>query len=177
MSSIENYPFDIVVRTKRIINESYNYFEKKDLEVSLLMNCLLGLIVVVSENKKLFNSIFPGKIDQSFSHYIPDKIGYIIQGNPDKNINLLSDNSIDIPILHKGDFNKVNKTQFIKLIRNGIAHQNIEGINDKGKWKGIRIWNLTRYETKNFEVVFTTDEIKQLSLYIADQYTKKLEGK
>jgi hypothetical protein len=63
--------------------------------------------------------------------------------------------------------------KFLKSLRNGVAHQNIEPINEDGKWTGVRIWNLSHPEkVKDFEASFNYKQLKNLSLFLAQKYVE-----
>jgi hypothetical protein len=48
-----NYPKDFVERTKKLVETHYECIKTtNELEVTFLINCLLGLIVAVAENGK-----------------------------------------------------------------------------------------------------------------------------
>jgi outer membrane protein assembly factor BamD (BamD/ComL family) len=77
MGAIENYKIAIVKRTKEILQNYYPTFEQEDREVTFLMNCLLGLIIAITEAEKIDEKILRGKIDEKFIRNIPDKVGFI----------------------------------------------------------------------------------------------------
>ena len=77
MSAPVNYKIEFVKRTKEILEENFQFFQEKDREVTFLLNCLLGLIVTISENEKRKNNVFRGAIDPDFLNLIPEKIGFI----------------------------------------------------------------------------------------------------
>ena len=54
MSAIENYKIEFIKRTKEILEGNFQILEEKDREVTFLLNCLLGLIVTISENEKRY---------------------------------------------------------------------------------------------------------------------------
>jgi len=65
MSENINYKEEIVKRTKDLLETKFEGLKNDDREVTFLMNCLLGLIIAVSEKEKetpIFN-----KIDNRFS--------------------------------------------------------------------------------------------------------------
>jgi hypothetical protein len=173
MSAIENYPIDFVKRTRDLLINNFEQFKDKDLEVTFLLNCLLGLIVSVSENKES-NSIFNEKMDDEFLKILPEKIGFKIKDST--NYELVDINTINIEIGHREELTDWFKRDFISKIRNGIAHQHIEAINEDGKWVGVKLWNINN-KLKDFEIIFTIQEIKKLSLKIAEEYLKSRESK
>ena len=169
MSAIKNYKIDFVTRTKDLLNDNFSDFENKDKEVTFLLNCLLGLIVNVSENEKKSNLTIKGNIDEDFLSNIPDKIGFVIKKQHKKDLTNTDLTDIQTKVGHKTELKNYNKLWFVNKLRNGIAHQNIEGINDNHKWVGLRLWN-TNNDVKDFEVIFTIDELRKLALKIADEY-------
>ncbi|TRX33993.1 HEPN family nuclease [Flavobacterium restrictum] len=170
MSSIKNYQIDFVNRTKKLLSENFEDFKNRDLESTLLLNCLLGLIVVVSENEKNGNKSLKGKIDESFLNFIPQKIGFLIKSQHKKDLTEIELTNIQTEVGHRNDLTKFEKLWFVNKIRNGIAHQNIEGINENDLWIGIKLWNTNNEKTKDFEVIFTMEELKKLALKIAEDY-------
>lgn len=172
MSAIKNYKIDFVSRTKELLNDNFADFKTKDKEVTFLLNCLLGLIVNVSENEKKSKLTFKGKIDADFISQLPDKVGFIIKKQHSEDLTDERVKKIEIKIGHKSDLKSQDKFWFINKLRNGIAHQNIEGINEGDKWVGVRIWN-TYNEERDFEIIFTIDQLKNLAIKIADDYLTK----
>ena len=170
MTEITNYRIDFVERTKEILQENYPEFKDNNREVTFLLNCLLGLIITVSENEKKLNKVFKGNIDNDFLKFIPEKIGFVEKTNnidlTDKDLTIF-----ELAVCHKTSLIKETKLWFVNKIRNCIAHQNIEGMNENGKWIGVRLWN-QKDSTKDFEIIFTVEEIKNLAIELATQYLK-----
>ncbi|UCE46511.1 MAG: hypothetical protein JSW47_12915 [Phycisphaerales bacterium] len=52
MAEMKSYPVEFIQRTHELLDKSFHDFAKEDREVTFLMNCLLGLIVTLSENEK-----------------------------------------------------------------------------------------------------------------------------
>ncbi len=172
MSSIEKYPVEFVRRTKEILNEHYPYFEQKDREVTFLLNCLLGLIITSFENAPKDKGLFNSEIDGEFLELLPDEVGYLKIGQIEEDLISEETKNINLKIYHKSDLRgEINKLNIIRLIRNAIAHQNMEAINEDGNWIGIKIWNMNR-KVKNFEAIFSNNEIKVLANYIAEEYLR-----
>jgi len=169
MSAIKNYRIEFVERTRDLLNNNFSDFKDKDREVTFLLNCLLGLIVNVSENEKKTNLTFKGKINDDFLLNLPEKIGFIIKSSDKHNLTDSNLTKIDTKVGHKDDLKECTKLWFVNKLRNGIAHQNIEGINDNDVWTGLKLWNTTN-ELIDFEVIFTIEELKKLTLKIADDY-------
>jgi len=170
MTEIKNYPIDFIKRTQEILLEHYQHFEDKDREVTFLLNCLLGLIITIAENKKREETIFKGNIDEQFLSLIPDRVGFI--DSKKLNIDLTEKDltEVTINVGHKNDLKKKAKSWFLNKIRNGIAHQNIEQINEDEKWIGVRLWNIDYDRKKNFEIIFTIEELKKLAIELSRKY-------
>ena len=83
MGATENYRIDFIKRTKEILKENFQSFEEKDREVTFLLNCLLGLIVTISENEKTEKKVFKDNIDNDFLTMIPNKIGFVKRDRAD----------------------------------------------------------------------------------------------
>lgn len=179
----ENYKIDFVARTKEILEEDYSHFEGKGREVTFLLNCLLGLVVTISENEKENQQVFQGKIDDDFLELIPDKIGFYLnpeQVNPEQESCILIDvSSVEcrVRVGHKKELRKKTKLWLINRIRNGIAHQNIEGISKEGQWTGVCLWNIDKKSRKDFEIIFTIDELKNFAIGLSSRYLNEIQSK
>ena len=169
MSSIENYKIEFIKRTKEILEGNFHVFEEKDREVTFLLNCLLGLIVTISENEKKKEKVFEGNIDTNFLTLIPDKIGFVGRNQADDDLTNTDLTEVSVKVGHKDDLKKNSKLWLINKIRNGIAHQNIEGINENDRWIGVRLWN-TNNSKKDFEIIFVIEELKRFAIALADKY-------
>jgi hypothetical protein len=174
MGAIENYRIDFVKRTNEILKENFrNFKEEKDREVTFLLNCLLGLIVAISENEKIEKKVFNDNIDDDFLAMIPNKIGFVERDRVDDDLTNVNLVKLNIKVGHKEDLKGKNKLWLINKIRNGIAHQNIEGINENKRWIGVRLWNNTNDSKKDFEIIFTIEELKNLAIALSDKYLEE----
>jgi hypothetical protein len=128
MGAIPNNNFDthFIARTRKII-DGY----KGTYNITLLLNCLLGLIVLPSE--------FYGRQSRTFFETeianIPE-LNDIVNGitfNPTKRKN--------------GSWiaDKKNLRNLIKKVRNGVSHQQIECVDDNGKWDRVVIRDFNSY--------------------------------
>lgn len=169
MSAIKRYRIDFVTRTKELLNDNFSDFKTKDKEVTFLLNCLLGLIITVSENGKKANQSIKGLIDEDFLACIPTNIGFIIKEHHKQDLTKEIVTKIQTTIGHKAELKSCEKLWFVKKLRNAIAHQNIEGINENNNWVGVRLWN-TYNDVRDFEVIFTIEELRELALKIANEY-------
>lgn len=130
---------DFAQRTKHLI-ESY----KGEYEVTLLVNCCLGLLVVPKE--KHFNKIPDEEI--------PIKTG--IWG--------LNRESITV----KCDQCGYSLRHVIRRIRNGICHFNIKSIPDEHK----NITSLEICDGKDFSVTLSIAQLQELALSLTDHVYK-----
>jgi hypothetical protein len=136
-----NYRKDIVERTKRLIETHYDCIKKtSQLEVTFLINCLLGLVVAVSENKKgkgkvkdkifLQNILKTEYLDKSYDWFLP------------KIRNAIAHQNIEP--------------------RNDSENKKWTGVK---MWN----WN-EHNKKKDFEIELTNEELKDLALKIAEDY-------
>jgi len=77
---------------------------------------------------------------------------------------------LNVKVSHKDDLKKKSKLWLINKIRNGIAHQNIEGVNENGKWIGVRLCNKNNDSKKDFEIVFAIEELKRFAITLSNKY-------
>ncbi|SHK16423.1 hypothetical protein SAMN02745216_02992 [Desulfatibacillum alkenivorans DSM 16219] len=174
MTEMHSFSRDFVKRTHEMLVNSYCHFLEKDKEVTFLLNCLLGLIVTVSENPDR-DSPFSGDIDDEFFNVIPNQIGYIQFNELD--VGNLCDTQVTstpgLSVKHKIDLkNNMKKSWFIRKIRHAIAHTNIEPLNQHGSIVSVRLYNITKSKIKDFEIIFTVDQLRVFALYISDEYGK-----
>lgn len=159
MGAIREYKLEFPKRTIYLLDS----FRKQEVDyrydVTLLMNCLLGLIVLAVENSDR-EKLMPGKVDTGLLEMLPHKVKY---KRGKKGIQEVS-----------ADFLKsLDKLELLKKIRNGIAHQNILGINENGIWAGVKLWNINKSGEINFEMTLSTEQLYSLATYISKHYLKK----
>ena len=172
MGKITYYPIEFIERTKEILQKDFHYFEEKNKEVTFLMNCLLGLIVTVSEEENRKLEVFKGKIDDDFLDLVPKKIGFVEGTQMDDNFDL-TDNSVtelNLPVGHWDDLKKKDKFWFLNKIRTAIAHQNIKGVNENEKWVGVSLYNETNSKLKDFQITFTIENLRKFANEISEKY-------
>ena len=160
MGAIKNDKFDIqfIERTRKII-DGY----KGTYNITLLLNCLLGLIVLPSEfYKRKARTFFDADIAD-----IPE-LNDLVNGitfNPTKrqNGNWVAD--------------RKNLRNLVKKVRNGVSHQQIECIDDNGKWDKVVIKDFNSYNQNNLEleVSWTPKQLKEFALFVADNYKTEIE--
>ena len=173
MSAVNKYNKEFVRRTKEILENEYKNFQKKDREVTFLMNCLLGLIIAVSENSKESATPLKNNINEEFLKYIPEKVGFIINGRKAlehaQDLTNMDNTKIESKIGHKKELSDEAILFLITKLRNGIAHQHIKVVENNKQWTGVKIWNMYN-EIKDFEIEFTIEELKNLAIKIAEIY-------
>lgn len=155
MGSIKNETFDIqfIERTKEVIE---NY--KGTYNITLLLNCMLGLIVLPSEfYKRKSRNFFDVEIDK-------------IQEIQDLTKNILFN-----PTKRKKNTwveDKRSLKNLIKKIRNGVSHQQIECVDENGRWDKVIIRDFNTYNNDNLEleVSWTPTQLKIFALFVADSY-------
>jgi len=159
MGGIKKEEFDIefISRTERIL-KGY----KGQLNITLLLNCLLGLIVLPSEyyNRKsrTFFDVELKDIPELTSHFTN------IHFNPTKR--------------KKNGWvaDKKSLKNLIKKIRNGVSHQQIECIGSKAKWNEITIrdYNIGNHHNLELQVSWTPKQLKEFALYVAERYKSEI---
>ncbi|MCH8032717.1 MAG: hypothetical protein IH950_03025 [Bacteroidetes bacterium] len=172
MGAIKEYRIDIVERTLEILKKFYPEFEENEREVTFLMNCLLGLIIAISESENQNRNLLRGNITEDFIENIPDTIGFVHTININEDLTNQDLTNINVKVGHKSDLLGKDKFWLISKIRNCIGHQNIKGINKEGKWIGVRLWNIIN-SRKDFEIVFTIDEIKTFAIDLAERFIRQ----
>ena len=175
MSGI-TYNKDFIKRTRELLKNHFSKLEKEDLEVTFLMNCLLGLIVSISENKGYFNKVLDNNIDEDFLSNLPKNICFIKLNKSTVNLINCSESNIKLKISKKVDLKNYKKKWFINKLRNGIAHQHINEINDNDndndneKWIGVEIWNETKSNIIDFRISFQIKELYDFVLFLSEQF-------
>lgn len=176
---MEDYPIGFIRRTKEILEKNYPHFEENDREVTFLLNCLLGLIVAVREAEvKSKVKVFDGNIDDDFLALVPETIGFVKTTDNDigKDLTESNVNRVDFPVSHKKDLGNQTKPWLLKMIRHGIAHQNLLPINNDGEWVGVRLWNEPVRKVKDFEIVFMIEELKKFAIGLSSKYLNAKES-
>jgi hypothetical protein len=118
--------------------------------VSLLLNCTLGLIVLPYEK---------------------------IQGNEPKLWQANIDTMPGQPWT-KLQFTSKPRTfgNLLRTIRNGIAHQRIEPVNQGGRISGVIIRNVTQRGKQNLEIKFNEAQLKEFALLVANDFLTALRA-
>lgn len=149
----QNYHKEFTERTKKLLEKYYNLEKREEgYEFTFLMNCLLGLVVVIKENDE--------NISKDFQNFLDTHIGDMTE--IPTNITLKEDLENETLLLK----------DFLRLLRNGIAHQNVEPTKKENIWAGVKFYNLNNGGKGkiNFEVVFTQEELRKFALFLANKY-------
>lgn len=150
----DKYDTEFIKRTKLIIKKYQGEYE-----ITLLLNCLLGLIILPSEyyrKKKLKNFDVDLNSFKELINLLPN--GYTF------------DPTIYDSKLKKQNPDKKTLKVFLKKIRNGIAHQNIEPKNIEGKWVGITIKDINKNNHIELDIYFDIVNFKKFVLLISNEY-------
>ena len=147
---IIDFNVEFIVRTKDILLK-YN----GDFENTNLINCTLGLLILPYENVKESEHEF---WDRDLSAVSELQFLRIRRFEP-------------IQGLKKGVIKCYPKSLkvFLQKVRNGIAHRQIQAMNDDGKFAGICVYNY-HGEHKDLEVEFPHDDLRKFALFIADAF-------
>lgn len=184
---IHEYPKEFVERTLRLIKECYSDAKTKELEVTFLLNCLLGLIVATHENIENSEYFISTRLtDPEVNKYIPKAIAKVNLKEINTSIKeIINQKSLVTQLDDRIEFNNTiniekysqlkNMTlkQFVRNLRNGIAHQNLMATSDNEHWKGVRIWNHNSDGIKDFEVEFTISELKKFAVFVGEKFIEK----
>lgn len=169
------YSIDFVKRTQVLLKDLSSKAKELELDVTFLINTLLGLIVLCSEEGA---EIFNEKIDEEFIlKVIPENIE--IFESTKINFTGNFDDKINIELSKKEFLLNQTKHWYIKKLRNGIAHHNIEIHSEpserNGAWSHVTIFN-TKDSKKgkiDFKIKLSINELYNLAMEISNIYLKK----
>ena len=147
------YDVELIKRTKELI-KTY----KGKYTLTLLMNGLLSLIVLPQQhNSRVRRLNFMNNELEEIN-----EIQFVLNSN-----NFFFDRRNN----HNDLKNLLNR------IRNGIAHQRIETINDNNnKWKGVIIQDYDRNNNLGLHLELKISELRKFAFYIADEYLKEIKN-
>jgi hypothetical protein len=101
---------------------------------------------------------------------IPDKVGFLKKVENECDLTIIDTRQTEFGVGHKTDLKGRKKIWLLKKIRNGIAHLNIKWENECGKCKDIRLWNEPKRNVKDFEIVFTIEQLRNLAIELSNKY-------
>lgn len=175
MCSIDNEKFDVDFIRRTL--ENLDSAGKPPHEVTMLINCLLGLIVIPFE----LNSSGRRKI-KFFNKKVSDiqlvrelmSDAYFHPTSFDWNKQLYKPKPLTIYNL-------------LKSIRNSIAHHRIYWLPEDGKWRSIRLYDIQEKYTENdvkggkphleLSIVWTIDQLKAFCDFICKSYLLEVESR
>ncbi len=136
MTAYQNFPLDFTKRTLELVNEY-----KGDYEATLLVNCLLGLLIAPNEYEEIKEELRKENSNAKVWKDFIDKVENWEKCKAKEG---------------KQKQRAANLMNFIKSIRNSLAHFYFEPIQEK-RVKGFRF-----RDTNGFKVDLTNKEIKKL---------------
>jgi len=165
MCSIDNEKFDVEFIQRTLDNLDSNSGAKY--EVTMLLNCLVGLIIIPAEAylKKNYN-------------FLNKPIAGVLE------VSQLMENQYFQPTSsrHKGGVYKPKQltlANLIRSIRNSVAHNHIYCLPEDGKWRMVRVCDINENNRQDgkphleLEVVWSIDQLKRFCRFVAERY---LEG-
>lgn len=166
---ITKYNKEFTERTKKLLDEYYDKIEQeKGLEFTFLMNCLLGLIVITKEKANgQFATFLRNKLtDKEMEENIPHSVFGVDFKKSKKDLANTKQISFDVKNIRE----EINLAKFLNSLRNAIAHQNVDTIAENGTWERVVFYNVDNNHIRNFEVVFTQEELRKFALFLANKY-------
>lgn len=125
--------------------------ERKAFEVTQLINSMLGLLVFPKER------------------YLDDI--------PHKTLDELRNEGWPIPEVRPGLTEAKDLRDFLSLMRNAIAHFNLEFVpNEKNEITGLKVWN-KRKGQKTWQVELSLEQMEIISLRFIELLTEQTESK
>lgn len=156
MAAINDYSNEFPRRTLKLLRSFMDHDINYDLDVTFLMNCILGLIVTAVEDS-VRRDLIQGNVDNEMLNSFPE------------NVELKIGNQI-LQEYPKEVLRARGKLSILKKIRNSIAHQNVEPINENDIWVGVSLWNIHPRYGMDFRIKLTTAQLYSLANYITQQY-------
>ncbi|MBR1385485.1 MAG: hypothetical protein IJ568_01500 [Bacilli bacterium] len=144
MSEMKNFKVEFVERTLKIIKDDKL---KTEYEVTLLLNCLLGMITLPIETTK----------DEKSKQIIED-----YKTNCINELKLLA----KIEIINEQDDNA------FRSIRNSIAHLEITPINSNGVISSVKFKDYNDSNKKVLSLTIEVNNLKKFAIYVAEEYLK-----
>lgn len=154
----ENYENELPKNTRDLVKKCYDtgLIEKTSgLEVTFLMNCLSGLIAIVSEKHR--DRIY-GKNISDLSTNLPEKFfGTNPKGSCCREI--LS-----------SEYSEISAVYFISKLRNGISHFYIQAQPAHERWEYVIIqdYNVGQDTDKIFEIRLSIAQLRDLAIAISE---------
>ncbi len=156
MGAVNNYSTEFPRRTLKLLESFQAKKIDYNLNVTFLMNCLLGLIVTAVENSER-RQLITGNVDDEMLSFLPDNVELKI-GNQ------------DLQVHPKSILKTRGKLSTLKKVRNSIAHQHVEPHNRNNNWVGVTLWNVNPQNEIDFRIELTTAQLNSLANYITRHY-------
>lgn len=156
MGAVNNYNIEFPRRTLKLLQSFRDKKVDYNLNVTFLMNCLLGLIVTAVENSER-QQLMAGNVDNDLLNLLPDNVEIKVGNHP-------------LATFPKARLLTRGKLSVLKKIRNGIAHQHVNPHNNGNNWIGVTIWNVNPGGEIDFRLSLTTQQLHSLATYIAEHY-------
>jgi len=156
MGEVNNYNTEFPQRTLKLLKSFQDKNIDYELNITFLMNCLLGLIVTAVENSERRELII-GNVDDELLNFLPNNVELKI-GNQSLA------NYTKVILKTRG------KLSVLKKIRNAIAHQHVEPHNRDNNWVGVTLWNVNPQNEIDFRIGLTTAQLNSLANYITNHY-------
>lgn len=156
MGAVNNYNTEFPKRTLKLLKSFQIKKIDYKLNVTFLMNCLLGLIVTAVENSER-RELIVGNVDEELLNFLPENVELKIGKQA-------------LSVHPKTILNTRGKLSVLKKIRNAIAHQHVEPHNRNNNWVGVTLWNVTPQNEIDFRIELTTAQLNSLANYITNHY-------
>jgi hypothetical protein len=151
MSHYLHQEFDFVERTKKIIEQydSLTIPEKDKFEVTLLLNCLVGLLILPQQN--WYDNLPSEIISQKEWGITPEHISFIKRGET-KNIKDIS-----------------------RHLRNSVAHYRFKAFdNSSNKISRIKFEDFEQSGDKTFEALIPLANLRQFTNRLSDNFMTEM---
>jgi hypothetical protein len=153
MTEINEFETEFVRRTQNLLTDY-----RGEYKLSNAINCMLGLIIFPNET-----------LEHSHNPIWDIPIAEI------QELNYLQIRLFE-PVRRKNgdeiEFFQKTLRVLLKKVRNGLAHQNINPVNENGLFTGVVIKNYYGGSRRNIdlEIEFNRDELENFALFIAGKY-------
>jgi len=151
MSHYLNQEFDFITRTKKIIEQydSFKIDEKDKFEVTLLLNCLVGLLILPQQN--WYDSLPTDIMSQKEWGINPEHISSIKKGET-KNVKDVA-----------------------RHLRNSVAHYRFKAFdNSSDKISSIKFEDFDTNGIKTFEAIIPLPNLRQFTNRLTDIFTNEM---
>ncbi len=140
---MKDFKKDFVLRTKKLITDLCD--DEFEYNVTLLLNCLMGLICLpVEETDKKDHIFVPNCVQKLKEMYVLGK-------------------------------NNNDDWQIFRSLKNAMSHMHVEVKSCEGCIRHIGLWDKYPKASENHtELLFTIEQLREYALYVADEHLKRL---